>query len=127
LISDDLTVIREIINDDDAFFKLCGEYKKQNLIFIKSTEDFLKDERSEILKKHLSEDKVRIIHETFRGLTVYFPESIVSEKTNEQIYNDYLSGYEYKQLVRKYGRTIDNIRKICKRFRQRERENIDDV
>lgn len=127
MISDDLTVIREIINCDDSFFKLCDEYRKQSVTFLMNADDFVKDERCQSMKKFIDCETIFELHKTFRGMTVYFPESIIHERINEQIYEDYLGGYDYKQLARKYGRTIDNIRKICKRFIRKNREEIDGI
>jgi hypothetical protein len=123
LISDDLQLLRETIDDDGVFYKICGCYKKQTIIFIKNYDLFMNDSRSQFLRKYLSDDKLNKVYEYFRGLPIYFPESIEREKINEAIYEDYKFGLSYKELVRKYGRTIDNIRKICSRYRAMEPDN----
>lgn len=124
MISDDLQLLREIIDNDAVFFELCKDLKKTTIIFIKDFEAFIVDERSCAFRLHLPFEKIKSVHECFRGMLVYFPDSINREQENLEIYKDYMNGYTYRQLLRKYDRTMDNVRKICAKYKSIEPDNL---
>jgi hypothetical protein len=56
-----------------------------------------------------------LVHKEFLGTTIYFPLSLESEEIRRKIRKDYWENkMSYFLIAKKYQRTIDNVRKICK-------------
>jgi Mor family transcriptional regulator len=69
----------------------------------------------ERLMEIVGKDKMVEICKEFRGTSVYFPARIENEIIQEQIRIDYHDkNLTYPEIARKYRRTMDNVRKICK-------------
>ena len=60
----------------------------------------------------LGEDQALTVAEAFCGTSIYIPKRIVTSRRYRVIRDEFRAGADYHSLARKYGYTVNHIRKI---------------
>ncbi len=63
----------------------------------------------------LGEEKALEVVMTYQGTTIYFSKSILKQFEREQMKKEYNNGTPFKELAKKYGYSINYLRRICKK------------
>ena len=110
--------VRRIIDNEAVYLQLVKKFSCQVVYFKKTKEDFYNSGIAEIMKQIINDgQKIETLRFVFHGDKIVFPNYKNIEVRGNMI-RDFLNGYSYLALSAKYGRTVDNIRKITKKYRQ---------
>ena len=70
------------------------------------------NEAYSLLVDILGEDQALTVAEAFCGTSIYIPKRIVTSRRYRVIRDEFRAGADYNSLARKYGYTVNHIRKI---------------
>ncbi len=113
--SDDLLKLESIVGKN-KLREICTSLKKRIIYFPRK-----KRPSRQII--NLFGDQFQNVYEEFKGYAIYFPESIGKEIIKENIRIDYWKNNKsFSRLVKEYNRSIDNIRKICRKHPDNQNE-----
>ena len=106
--TEELDCFFELLGYDKAY-EICKKLQKTRIYIPKDKEKMDKNLRSVFGKSF------DMVHKEFWGTMIYFPAIYEEKKVRQNIRDDYWkNNMTFFQIAKKYARTVDTIRKICK-------------